>query len=129
MSLYEEIAAEVLDNLPELTVGGSTWTVKRPSSGGDGINSSSAATVDAGERTLYVLRNDPNRRGNSAAQSPIYTAEWVCYAPLGTDIQFGDVLMSSDEPTRAYRVSGQVTTDLGMIEAPLALQPVARSQS
>ena len=118
MSIYAVIAAAILPVLPDFSVGGSTWTVYRAS--GDGPSEPITVAIDGDPRTAYIVRNDINKRALALPDVLIYTAEWLCFAELGTDLQVDDILVSEDDNTRVFSIAGDVTTDLGLILAPLA---------
>ncbi len=111
MSLYDDIASAILDILPdlELSVGGDNWTVYR----------GTGTPISVGTRVGYVLRNAVDKRIVAQAGTTIYTADWVLFAELGIDFRVNDIIVSVVDTTRVFNVNGMVTTDLGMILAPL----------
>src|SRR5689334_23455096 len=105
MTIYDDIADAVLSFLPTLPpVGGTSWNVYRTT--GDGIHAATATAIGGDPRTVNVLRNNPDKRQRSGAETPIYATDWLGYAALGTDIQVDDVLVSVDDNTRAFLVGG-----------------------
>lgn len=117
MSIYDDIADAVLSFLPTLPpVGGTSWTVYRTT--GDGIHAATTTAINGTPRTVNVLRNNPDKRARSGAETPIYTTDWLGYAALGTDLLVGDVLVSADDSVLAFLVAG-IDTDEGMTVAAL----------
>ena len=89
------------------------WTIARTT--GDGV-STPRVTVWAGSVTAFIARNREDAPFTAEAQTTIYTAPWLAFAALGTDIQIGDVLISG---AFSFLVAGAVETDEGFVRAPL----------
>jgi hypothetical protein len=120
VSIYDAIAASILPVLPQFSVGGSTWTVTRAS--GDGV-ASTVSVSSAGSKTLYFVRNAVDKLGFNVAGTQLASAEWLCFARLGVDIRVNDVCVSSDDSTRAFRITGAPQKDFGFLFAPCASVP------
>jgi hypothetical protein len=107
--LVSDVASDVI-SLLQLSVGGRSWTVYR----GTGTPTSQ------GVKTLDVFRNQQlNQQGQALAGTTIYDAEWLVKAELGTDILVNDIIVSIADTSYVFNVNGKVTTDLGVILAPL----------
>jgi hypothetical protein len=118
MTIYADIADAVLSFLPTLPpVGGTSWTVYRTT--GDSIHAATTTATDDEPRTMNVLRNNPDKRQRSGAETPIYSTDWLGYAALRTDIQVDDILVSG---ALAFLVAG-IDTDEGMLVAALTAVP------
>lgn len=128
MSIYDQIAASILPILPSFSVGGSSWTVTRLSTG-NGVTGA-VTTASAGTKTLYFIRNTVDSMGINLAGTALASAEWLCFARLGVDIRVNDVCTSVDDTTRAFRIIGAPQNDFGLLLAPVAVaQPVAAGDS
>jgi hypothetical protein len=90
------------------------WTIARTT--GDGV-STPRATMWAGSVTAFIARNRDDAPASAEAQVTIYTAPWLAFAALGTDIQVGDVLFSG---ASAFLVAGAVEVDEWFTRAPLS---------
>ena len=116
MSIYDSIAASILPILPQFSVGASTWTVTRATSG-NGVTGA-VSTSSAGSKTLYFVRNNVDRLGFNVAGTELASAEWLCFAALGVDIRVHDICVSADDSTRKFRITGAPQKDFGLIFTP-----------
>lgn len=121
MSIYDDIAGAVLSFLPTLPPsGGTSWRVYRTT--GDGIHAATTTAINGSPRTVNVLRNNPDKRQRSGADTPIYSTDWLGYAALGLDVQVGDVLRSVADGALAFLVAVK-DTDEGMTVLALTRTP------
>ncbi len=115
MSVYDAIAASILPVLPEFSVGGSDWTVTRAT--GDGVTSAVTTADEDTTRTLYFIRNAVDRLGLNPAGSVLASAEWLCFAEIGTDVLVHDLCTSVDDDTRKFRITSAPQNDFGLLFA------------
>jgi hypothetical protein len=92
---------------PEIGSGGGTWTVTRQDTSGGGGVMGPAGEPSTHEITeTYILRQGDPRLQSTPLGTQIADSDWYLLAPLGTDIEAGDLLESVDVPGIAFRVTG-----------------------
>lgn len=91
-------------------VGGSSWTVSRPSTADNIITQ--ASVTSAGTKTLYVLRERLVQYGTPQPPITVGTDRWRLIAPADTDIRTGDIITSVDDDILRF-VVGPIEIDQG----------------
>lgn len=96
--------------------GGATWTGVRVQ-GGDPATDSTTITLPS--QTIYFVENNPVKTAQALPATSIYAAPFWGIAPLGQDIQAGDVFSNG---TIAFLITGAPDVSQGYQRIPAALK-------
>lgn len=92
---------------PEINVGGSVWIVERhDTSNGAGVMGPGGGSATHQVDEVYIMRQGDPRLESTPLGTQIADSEWYLIAPLGTDLEPGDLLKSVQVPGVGYRVTG-----------------------
>lgn len=106
-AVFETTDAMLWASAPELGVGGSVWDVDRRShAGGAGVMGPVGAATTHRVTGVFVLRSTDPRLLSTGLATQITDSDWTLLAPLGVNLQVGDLMRSVDVPGYAFRVKG-----------------------
>lgn len=92
---------------PETGVGGSVWIVERQdTSNGAGVMGPGSGPTTHEVTEVYIMRQGDPRLESTPLGTQIADSEWYLIAPLGTDLEPGDLLKSVEVPGVGFRVTG-----------------------
>lgn len=106
-AVFATTDAMLWGSAPETGVGGDVWEIDRIShAGGAGVMGPVGSPATHQISGTYVMRASDPRLIGTALGGYVMDSEWVLMAPLGVDLQVGDLMRSVDIPGLAFRVKG-----------------------
>lgn len=92
---------------PEINVGGSEWIVERyDTTSGAGVMGPASGPDQHTVEGVYIMRQGDPRLESTPLGTQVADSEWYLIAPLGTDLEAGDLLKSVQVPGVGFRVTG-----------------------